>query len=247
MISKNCIIIDDDQAAVDRLTAYISHIPMLNLIESYTDPLLALHLLSMTEPVDLILLDIHMPGINGIELAEIIRSRTDKLLFTTGHTKHAYDAFRVDGNGYLLKPFSLAQFIATINKLFSQSPNVGQDPEKQDHFLVKSKADNLRLVNIRFEDIVAVESKLNYVLVHTKDRNITTHITLKEIAKILLSRANFFQFHRSYIINETHIDSLDSNTIYLTNALKIKVGETFRVDFLNYVSRTSINFSKRPK
>lgn len=118
--SYSCIIVDDDLYAIERLEGFIDSYPNLNLIGSYTDSKKALVSILNADPVDLILLDIEMPQINGIALSKEIRNKTKKLVFTTAHIKYGYEAFQVYADDYLLKPFSLERFIISMNKIFSQ-------------------------------------------------------------------------------------------------------------------------------
>jgi DNA-binding LytR/AlgR family response regulator len=134
-----CIIIDDEQHAIEGLKKYIDSVPELTLIQSYTDPLLALKAITEGDAVDLILLDVDMPKITGIELSKVIRNKTNKLIFTTAHTKYAYDAFEADADAYLLKPYTLGKFVITINKLFPAKQQTDTSLEKEDFFFVKSK------------------------------------------------------------------------------------------------------------
>lgn len=122
MIIYKCIIIDDDPFAIEGLTKFIDLIPNLTVIKSYTDPIQAMLDLVSKEIVDLILLDINMPKISGIELSREIRKQTHKLVFTTAYTKYGYEAFEVEADAYLLKPYSLSKFTSTIVKLFPEEP-----------------------------------------------------------------------------------------------------------------------------
>src|SRR3982750_1482359 len=111
-----CIIIDDEPQAIEGLKTYLAATPQLELLASYTDPVIALKEIVERDNVDLIFLDVDMPKINGIELAKVIRNKTKKLIFTTAHTKYAFDAFEADADAFLWKPYSLGKFIITIEK-----------------------------------------------------------------------------------------------------------------------------------
>lgn len=244
-----CLIIDDEPHAIEGLKGYIAELPMLVLLASYTDPTIALKEIQLLDGVDLIFVDVDMPKINGIELAKEIRSKTKKLIFTTAHTKYAYEAFEVKADGYLLKPYSLGKFIITINNLF---PTIGQsstdvvNPElvKNDFFFVKSKEDDLKILKIKYEDVVAVESKQNYIMIYTAKKNILTYMSLTEIAKILTVMPNFMQLHRSFLINSSHIEMIDGNLVKMFNGIKITVGESFRREFNVFVSKDLLKAGK---
>src|SRR5476651_1818024 len=103
-----CIIIDDDDYAIEGLKNYVNSVPGLVLEKYYNDPVQALIDITAGEKVDLILLDINMPGINGLELSYQIRQKTNKLVFTTSYAQYGYDAFEASADAYLLKPYTLA-------------------------------------------------------------------------------------------------------------------------------------------
>nr|WP_315420986.1 LytTR family DNA-binding domain-containing protein [uncultured Pedobacter sp.] len=227
-----CIIVDDEPHAIEGLIKHIESMPELDVIATYTDPVKALREISSGQQIDLVLLDVDMPAITGIELANEIRKKTDKLVFTTAHSKYAYEAFQVEANAFLLKPYSLTKFISTMSKLFPKKDNVAGDPNDVDNFvLVKSKEENLKLIKVNIRDIIAVESKVNYIQIHVPNKSITTYMTLSEIAKILNEQKGFMQFQRSFILAKEHIESISGNSIKMKNGLVITVGEYYRKSF----------------
>ena len=243
--SYSCIIIDDDTYAIAGLERYIALVPSLVLQQAYTDPVRALMELSCAEKTDLILMDIDMPQISGIELSRQIREKTHKLVFTTAHTQYGYEAFELNADAYLLKPYTLAKFTATITKLFP-APADNISTTSNDYFFVKSKEDNHKLVKICFKDVIAVESKQNYVLIHTTVQNIMVYMSLTEVAGILGQLPSFVKYHRSFIINREHISSIAGNTLKMSNGLQITVGDIFRQEFLTYLEGKLLKVGRRP-
>lgn len=237
----SCVIIDDDEYAITALEKYIVTFPDLHIVATYTDPLDALKSISKADPVDLILLDVDMPQITGIELSRAIRGKTNKLIFTTGHTKYAYDAFKVQADDYLLKPFSLGEFMISMNKIFPE----GSGTLRDEFFFVKNKNDNNKIMNIRFADVVAVESKLNYVMIHTTKKNILTYMSLGEVSKIFSGHDDFKQFQRSFIISHKHIEYFNGNSIRMSNGLELNVGEFYRKSFTEFVQRHILRAERR--
>lgn len=242
--AHSCIIIDDDTYAIAGLERYIGLVPSLVLQQAYTDPVKALMELSCAEKTDLILMDIDMPQISGIELSRQLRQKTHKLIFTTAHTQYGYEAFELSADAYLLKPYTLAKFTATIAKLFPAPSNTPPAPAN-DYFFVKSKEENHRLVKICFKDVIAVESKQNYVLIHTTGQNIMVYMSLTEVANILGQLSGFVKYHRSFIINRDHISSITGNSLKMTNGLQITVGDNFRKDFLAYLEGKLLKVGRR--
>ena len=203
--------------------------------------------ISAIDKVDLMLLDIDMPQISGIELSKEIRQKTDKLIFTTAHTKYGYEAFEVDADAYLLKPYSLAKFTACILKLFPGHALPEKEPiiDENDYFFVKNKEDNLKLVKIKYKDVVVAESKQNYVMIYTVAHRLLTYMSLTELAKILYKHQGFLQLHRSFIIGKEHIVSIDGNTIKMINGISVTVGEFYRKEFHDFLSGKLIKAGRK--
>ncbi|SDF46146.1 two component transcriptional regulator, LytTR family [Mucilaginibacter pineti] len=241
-----CIIIDDEQFAVDWLKNYINAIPTLQLVKCYTDPLQALLEICNGHMVDLILLDIHMPKITGIDLCKEIRKKTKKLIFSTAYKEYGFEAYEADGDAYLLKPFTFAKFAGTVAKFFPAHEE-GKIPinPPDDFFFVKNKEEHLKIIKINYAEVVAVESKQNYVLIHTLRKKVLTYMSLTEISKILNQLQNFVQFQRSFIIGKIHIDSIDGNTIKMVNGLQITVGEYYRKDFSVFLAEKLIKTGRK--
>jgi len=246
MTGYKCIVIDDDEYAVAGLKKYIDMVPSLVLSNSYTDPVKALMELADAGKVDLILMDIDMPHISGIELSRQLREKTHKLVFTTAHTQYGYDAFEVNADAYLLKPYSLSKFAGTIAKLFPGRPAADKTAKQQDmYFFVKSKDENHRLIKVNFRDVIAVESKQNYVMIYTANQNILTYMSLTEVAEIMGQLPNFVKYHRSFIINRDQINSVAGNTLKMANGLQITVGDNFRKDFTDFLEGKLLKAGRR--
>jgi len=239
-----CIIIDDEHKSINSLEKYISTLPNLLISASYTSPKQALEEINKMDEVDLILMDIDMPEISGLDLARAIRTKTRKLIFTTAHAKYAYDAFEAEGDAYLLKPYSLLKFTNVITKFFPAESKHAQKRNSSEFFFVKSK-NNHNLINIRFSDIISIESKLNYVEIQTLQHKILTHMTLSEIAAFLNMEGGFLRFQRSFIISERYIQYIDGYTIHMQGGLKVSVGEFYRKDFNEFISGRTIKSAKR--
>jgi DNA-binding LytR/AlgR family response regulator len=236
MKNYTCIIIDDEPLAIKWITDYVNSMPNLMLIKAYTNPLEALADLSGSVSVDLVLLDIKMPLISGIDLSRKIRAKTKKLVFTTAYKRFGYEAFEAEADAFLLKPYSLSKFAATIGKLFPEGNQYPSEPGPTDFFFAKNNIDNYKLVKVRYLDIVAVESKQNYIMIHTTETKILTHMSLTEISKILNKFSGFAQFQRSFIVGKNHIEHINGNTIKMINGLEISVGDYYRKDFLAFLA-----------
>lgn len=243
----NCIIVDDEQFAVDALLKYIDLLPNLKVTGIFTDPLQALQMVSSAKDIDLLFMDIDMPSLSGIELAGVLRAKTNKLIFTTAHSKYAFDAYQVAGDAFLLKPFTFANFSTTINRLFPEKSNQNTAPANgNDYFLVKSKEDDLAIVKIKYQDVIAFESAQNYIRIHlTGDKVLTAYLTLKDVLQLTGSRPEFKQFHRAFVISTDNVTQLKGNVIQLSNHLQIPVGDTFKESFSAYLEEKLLVTSRK--
>ena len=215
-----CLIIDDEQSALEVLSDYISDQPELHLLNSYNNPINALNeIKNLQEIVDVIFLDIEMPGMNGIELAKLIRHKANKIVFTTAHQGYAYASYEMFADGFLLKPISQTKFKIASKKLFEEN--------LESPFLVKSILHKNRLVNIDVSSIIAVEAALGGVKIHTIDQEILSSSSLSEIAAQLLKRKGFHKIHRSFIISGKYIKILERSFVVLKNELRIPIGRKF--------------------
>lgn len=186
-----------------------------------------------------------MPRINGIELSRMLKNITKRLVFTTAHTKYGYEAFKLEADGYLLKPYTLGEFLLLMNKIFPLRDEKSNPFDKNQSFLIKSKDDNYKMLNVKFSEVVAVESKMNYVMIYTLKRKILTYMTLSEISEILTRYPGFLRFQRSFILAEEHIDYISGNSIKMINGCVITVGEYYRKDFTSFISEKLIKTKRR--
>ena len=131
----NCIIIDDEQFSVDAILKYIELLPKLNVAAIFKNPLEALESVTLENNIDLIFMDIDMPFLSGIELAKAVRHKTKKLICITSHSKYAFEASEVEGDAYLLKPFTFGKFSMTINRLFPNEKPVRISDLSQECYL----------------------------------------------------------------------------------------------------------------
>jgi two-component system LytT family response regulator len=237
-----CIVIDDEDHAVNGIKSYINKLDNLQLLQVYTDPLQALTEISAGTNVDIIFMDVDMPLITGLELSKAIRHKTSKLIFTTSHSKYAYEAFEMQANAYLLKPYTFARFAETINRLFPQVahlPNLNIKHD-QDYFFIRNKNDNNNLIKVRYASIVAVESLQNYVRIYTNEETIVSYIGLSEIKVILENHSNFAQAHRSFIVSKNHIEKVEGTALKMTNNLVVNLGNNYRDTILAYIKEKTI-------
>src|SRR5579863_3573519 len=192
----SCVIIDDEPNALRLLEGYISKIPDLLLKGSFFDAVEALAFLKK-ESVDLVITDINMPLLSGLELAEVLDSN-QKFIFTTAFAEHALSSFSYYVIDYLLKPISLKRFIQAIKKsetLFSKPSDHDRTEQQENVVFAKS---GKQIVKIDFKEVRYVKGEKEYVSFHFEKERLLVYKRMKEIE--LLLRDYFKRIHASYII-----------------------------------------------
>lgn len=224
-----CIIIDDEPVARRLLKEYIEDIPFLELAGEAENPLKAQVILDR-ESIDLVLLDINMPKVTGIEFLQSSRS-LPMVIMTTAYVEYALDGFTLDVLDYLVKPFSFSRFLKACNKakeydqMKTQAKNnVGIDGN---HFFVKC---NGRIEKVLYDDLLYVEAALNYVILHTTNNKMIVYLTIKGIIEHLPGTL-FIKVHKSFIVNKHKISSIEGNTIHI-GKIEIPISQNYHEDVM---------------
>lgn len=230
-----CYIIDDELHAIKSLLAYIDKTPLLQVIGYNENPLEALSYFQDTGVyADIIFLDIDMPQISGIEVSTILKGKTI-IVFTTAHPNFAIEAFELEINDYLLKPFSYERFIKCvykINDLILQKRNKNKELI-EDYFYIQTEGKG-KLSKVFFRDIVYIESQKNYLSIITTQKKYLTYLTLVEIEEKL--PISFLRINKSHIVNTDKISRVEGNLVFfLDNKDSFIVGSGYKDAFSNHM------------
>jgi DNA-binding LytR/AlgR family response regulator len=206
------IAIDDEPIALDVIKSLTDKVTFVEMKGYFTNAFEALEFLK-PNAIDLIFLDIKMPGITGFDFLKSV-SNPPMVIFTTAYSEHAVEGFEMDALDYLLKPFSLTRFLKACNKAYAQQAfrmSHLSSPSPQPFIYVKSGYENVR---VEFNDILYAEGFGNYVQLVLENKKIVTRLTMSE-AEALLSVRGFIRTHRSYIVSKNHILKFDKKTIWI--------------------------------
>jgi two-component system, LytTR family, response regulator len=229
-----CIIVDDEQHAIDVLIHYVKQIPSLELLVCFTNPLQALQLLN-ERPVDLLFLDIQMPEISGIDFARAIRGRS-KVILTTAYSEFVSEGYELEVTDYLLKPVPFPRFLKAVQRVqqdLTAAPPPGGDPDlAEDYFFVKTELKG-KMLKINIRDIDYIEGMKNYVAIHHDGVRTIALLNMKDLEDRLPARY-FMRIHRSYIIAVEKILSIEGNIVHLQGITpQLLLGDTYRPAFLD--------------
>ncbi|GHV06449.1 DNA-binding response regulator [Bacteroidia bacterium] len=229
----NCIIVDDEPLGREAIRLLVEDTPALDLSGSFGDAESAGNFL-LDHPVDLVFLDIRMPGTDGITFARTVRDNT-LVIFTTAYPEYAVDSYELDAVDYLLKPIEPQRFQKAVSKacdylqlLQDKSQKSSVETITQEHIFVKS---DRRYFKILFRDILFIEGLKDYVVIQTDKRKIITNTTLKAIQE-QLPQEIFLRTNKSYIVNLEKIDSFDVNDIYI-GTHELAIGSRYRNSFID--------------
>jgi two-component system, LytTR family, response regulator len=222
----NCIAIDDEPLALELLEDNISKLPYLNLVGSYDNAIEAMNALQHLK-VDLVFLDIQMPGLTGLQF---IQSLTVKPMFilVTAYEKYALEGFNLEVTDYLVKPVSLERFIKACNKakeLFDLKQPQNTAKTDAGYFFVNVE---YSMVKINHNDIVYIEGLKDYIKIHlhSTTKPIVTRMPMKTVEEQLPS-GKFIRIHKSYIVSVAFISSVRKTSLFI-NELELPISDNYK-------------------
>ena len=226
----NCIAIDDEPLALELLEDNIAQVPYLQLVGKCSNAIDALKLLKEIN-VDLVFLDIQMPGLTGLQF---IQSLTVKPMFilVTAYEKFALEGFNLNVVDYLVKPVPIERFIRACNKaqeLFELKKGnfvAGERNKDDDFFFINV---DYSLVKVMYNNIIWIESLKDYIKIYLNDNTkpIVARLSLKSLEDEL-PPSMFLRIHKSYIVSKNFISSVKKSSVLLDNKTELPVGENYK-------------------
>lgn len=223
-----CIIVEDEPLAMDRLCNYIGKIPWLQINAKFTNGTDALVYLQ-TNKTDLVFLDINLGELSGIQLLETTEKNFEVILITA-YSDYALKGYELQVTDYLLKPFSFERFSQAVEKVRHHLTRQVKPDKKW--FFVKSAH---QLEKVLLDDLLFIEGMRDYRKIHLTDRKIMTLQTFREFEQDL-SGTTIYRVHKSYMVNISKINSIDKEGIRI-GTIRIPVSETYRAEFLNHLKK----------
>jgi DNA-binding LytR/AlgR family response regulator len=203
-----CIIVDDEPVARKVLEEYIADVDYLELSGKAENPLKASTLLD-SEDIDIMFLDINMPKMNGIEFLKTSPTLPITIM-TSAYSDYAVESFELNVLDYLVKPFAFERFVKACSKARDYIRLLQKrEPVTENYFFVKC---NGIIEKLHYEELIWVEARQNYVVLHTESRKLVVYLTMKSISE-QLPEYLFLKIHKSTIINVSRIKSVEGNVI----------------------------------
>lgn len=236
------IAVDDEPLALKQLESYISKVPFFHLVASCRSALEARAVLE-DKLVDAMFLDINMPDLSGMEFVRML-DNPPLTVFTTAYSEYAIEGFKVDAVDYLLKPFSLADFLKTAERLKSRyeaiapKASVAVSPAPVDDALFFRT--DYKSVRVRIDEIRYVESMSEYIKVYT-DGSPNPLVVLLGLKHLIekLPQERFLRIHRSYIVSLARIREVGKSEVTMDDGTVLPVGDMYRQGLKDYLGKHS--------
>ena len=228
-----CIAVDDEPLALKQISNYIEKTAFLDLQASFHNAMDALQFITENK-IDLIFLDIHMPDLNGMDMAKSL-DKGPKIIFTTAYSEYAIDGFKVNALDYILKPLDYTTFLKSALKAQTHFEQFESKPDdlqvSPDHLFIKSE---YKIIRIEIKNILYIEGMREYVRIHLENaKPLMTLLSMKKIEQ-KLSDSSFMRVHRSYIVNLNKISTIERNRIIFDDVY-IPVSDQYKEKFQNYI------------
>ncbi len=232
-----CLIVEDEIPAAKVISKYIQEIPGMEVTSSCKNAMEALNVLK-NETIDLVFLDIQMPGINGIEFTKIL-SNSLPVILTTAYREFAVEGFELEVLDYLVKPISFERFFKAVSKIYKSNtfPTIpsreGTDASDQairefksfDEMYIYVRVDK-KMKQVWLKEIIYIESIGDYVKIITDHEVIVTYLKIGYLEK-KLPGTTFTRIHRSFLISRGRVSSFTSNTIEIGNKV-LPIGVNYK-------------------
>ncbi len=237
-----CIIIDDEPLAREGIRLNAQDVHFLEIVGEFNQALEANNFLSANE-VDLMFLDIEMPGVSGLDFLRSLKKRP-LVILTTAYPQYALESYELDAVDYLVKPIRLDRFIKAVNKakelheLLQLAGQASSVEIAQDYIYIKS---DRKYIKVFFKDIAFIKGMKDYVLLYAGREKIITAMNIKTIHE-QLPPSIFARVSKSHIVNINFIQAIDQDSIQLRGDLleEIPLGDTYREDFISRYVKTNL-------
>jgi len=230
----NCIIVDDDKLSCQVIGEYVKKTPSLTLVGVYDSSVEARTVFTKRRDIDLILLDIEMPEMDGFDFLSSLESPPHVIVITANEA-YAAKAFNFNVVDFITKPVLFSRFCKAIDKIKRYSTKQEYSVQAEKEIFIKK---GTSLVKLKIKDIIYIEALENYVTLNTNEDRFVVHFTMKGIEEYLPQEL-FVRVHRSFIVNKTSIKTIAERTldIVVGRAIKnIPLGKSFKDSFLNDIS-----------
>lgn len=219
----------EESATVNDIADHLQHHTDFKLAGSQNNPNIALEeILKKERFPDAVLVNVEVCAAHQSNLPELITNHTS-LIITSKAAENAALAFNYKAVDFLLSPINLTQFTRALNKVRS-GKHAAPQHDLHPHFYIQSEAKG-KMIRLNHNDVFYVEACQNYVTIYLEKSKYVTYLTMKELEQ-KLSNTSFLRIHKSYLVNESKIHSVDGDYVILENNFFIKIGANYKESML---------------
>lgn len=225
------LIIDDEPLARKVLRNHISKLSIIELSHECHNAVEAIEFLASNK-VDIIFLDIKMPGISGMDFIKTVKNLPD-IIITSAYSEYALESYEFSVADYLLKPISFERFLKAVNKVIGKTDKYEPAQKEEENFIFV-KSDKI-IHKLFLDDIIYLESIGNYVAIQTSSKKLIVPGTLTSLLAALPANG-FVRSHKSFVVALKHINSIDGNVIRINN-MELFIGRHYRQTFIGALNK----------
>jgi DNA-binding LytR/AlgR family response regulator len=232
-----CVILDDEPLALDLLADYCAQVPGLKLLGQFDEALVGLAFLQ-DNPVDVVFLDIHMPRLTGLQLAQLLPQPGPRIIFTTAYDQYAVRSYELNATDYLLKPVAFERFVQAVQKVRQQlvpaaPPATLASPASTEVYSTAPDAmfvkNEHRLQRVAFDDILYIEGMKEYLMIYTTTGKVLTLQSFRRVEEVLPPE-RFARIHKSFLVSMSRIEHVERGKVQVAGRL-LPIGDTYRESF----------------
>lgn len=217
-----CLIVDDDYVSLEILKKYVSQTGSLELGGVCSDGIEASNRLRENQ-IDLLILDVEMPGMSGLDLLNSLKN-PPYVILVTSKKEYAVEAFEHEVTDYLVKPIDYSRFVKAVEKVLNRfKQNIPPSKDNAKHIFVKTDS---KLVKLEVDNILFIEAFGDYIIIHSPEKNYTVYNTMKNIENKLPSE-EFLRVHRSFIIRIDKIEDIQEGNLLIEKKI-IPIGPSYK-------------------
>ena len=234
-----CLVVDDEPFALDLMEDNVRKVPFLTLLKKCRNAFEAVEILQ-NQHVDLVFLDIQMPGLTGIQLLKSLSEIKPMIIFVTAYDKYAIEGYALDVLDYLVKPVAFERFLKACNKAkelydLKNQPTTSliHSKSEEDYFFVNADYSH---VKINIMDITHIEGMKDYIKIHLESqlKPVITRMSIKSMEE-KLAQWNFIRIHKSYLVSAKKIEFIKNQRI-LIGKHNIPISENYKEEILKLIS-----------